>query len=852
MAEYSEWLEAAVGMEALDEATDQDTLQQATVHQQRRDAVLCLIDCQLSMFQVGIRPSDLGEISRMGANNTPGGASTPAIPKTVATSGCSKGRDVIMRKQSTDVFFCLEVEGEGADGRIPVGMATGNEKGTDSEVTGNRITNTPFRDAVRCVLKLCQEKVLMSDKDLVALALYNTNTRNNIYELPGLYIVHPFSLLSVQSVWELEGLAASGDVSSMTYEEFKKNIGHAQRNEVHLSDVLWAAQHMFLSLHSNVIKYRRIFIFTNDDEPHKGETSEMEQCLARVRELYEAGVTLEVFAIGESPNTGAEEMNMGREEATCDALDRTTRAADPQLQGGVKQREDTVRFTDCVDAERHFRHERFWDQLHRGLQFAQGMNEHERLATVHVTGGVEVFDQLLNSVRRRTHPQRPFQNYALTIGISVGGSPVPTMAVSVYHPLLPATLPRAEWLDHRTNAIVPRRAQLVVKRPPSSTVSHRLNKEETTNDATKAVDSKRIGTPKPNKKGVEEDLETVVNPDHLLYSTIVGGRRLFFTPRERQHIVLTATAGAPVGFSILCFKYKEDILQHKHVICKSSFLRPNPYDGGEASLRLFVQLTRTLVRQNKVAVAQYVARRGAAPRLVALVPSSSAVPVPTCSLPAKGLGLYVVPLPYSEDIRDVPSLPCFNSATIPSQEDVDLATGIVSCLSVSYDINAVPNPSLQLRYQVLKEMTLRQATESGAMMPEKSGNKPGTMADMSLPDREGMARYAPLFHEFNAKLLGPSYDADRLCPQPKRSEVAGAKTLRAGTGGHREGDDGVDNAAIHLVETAFEQNALPTLTVMQLKAYLSALGESAAGARRKDELIEVVTHVLLRQRGEKA
>ncbi|EAN85154.1 putative KU70 protein [Trypanosoma cruzi] len=852
MSEYSEWLEAAVGMGALDEATDQDTLQQATVYQQRRDAVLCLIDCQLSMFQGGIRSSDPGEISRIGADNTPGEDSTPAMLNSVATSGCSKGRNTTMRKQSTDVFFWPDVGGEGAERRIPAGMATGDEKVTDPEVTGNRINNTPFRDAVRCVLKLCQDKVLMSDKDLVALALYNTNKRHNIYELPGLYIVHPFSLLSVQSVRELEGLAASGDVSSMMYEEFKKNIGHAQRNEVHLSDVLWAAQHMFLSLHSNLIKYRRVFIFTNDDEPHKGETSEKERCLARVRELYEAGVTIEVFAIGKSPNTGAGEMGMGRGEANFDALNRATRVADTQLQGGVKQREDTVRFTDCVDAERHFKHEGFWDQLDRGERFAQGMIEHERLGAVHVTGGVEVFDHLLNAVRRRTHPQRPFQNYALTIGISVGGSPVPTMAVSVYHPLLPATLPRAEWLDHRTNAIVPRRAQLVVKRPLSSFDSHRLNEQETTNDATKAEDSRVIGTPRPNKEVEEETLETVVNPDHLLYSTIVGGRRLFFSAQERQHIFLTATAGAPVGFSILCFKHKEDILQHKHVICKSSFLRPNPYDGGEASLRLFVQLTRTLVRGNKVAVAQYVARRGAAPRLVALAPSSPAVPVPTCSLPAKGLGLYVVPLPYSEDIRDVPSLPCFNSATIPSQEDVDLAAGIVSCLSVSYDINAVPNPSLQLRYQALKEMALRQATESGVMMPEKSGNKPGTMADMSLPDSEGMAQYAPIFHDFNAKLLGPSYDAARLCPQPKRSEFAGEKSLRTGSGGHREGDDVVDNAAIHLVETAFEQNALPTLTVMQLKAYLSALGESTAGARRKDEVIEVVKHVLLRQRGERA
>ncbi|RNF13127.1 putative KU70 protein [Trypanosoma conorhini] len=840
MTDYFEWLEATVGTGALDGATDPDTLQQATSHQQRRDAVLCLVDCQLSMFHGESCTGGPGDANPAAANSARGGACARAVPLPAVAPGC-----LARGAATTDDSLRLDVDGNGGEASVRRGahVAAGSAKDTDSELAGNR-ANTPFRDAVRCVLGLYQDKVMMSDKDLVALALYNTNVRRNIYDLPGLYIFHPFALLSVEAVQELEGLAAAGDVSSKAYAEFKKNVGHAQgKEEIQLSEVLWAAQHMFLSLHSNVIKYRRVFIFTNDDAPHKGDAPELERCLARVRELCEAEVTVEVFAIGENPGTGAAALDMGREDATFRASHRTTCVADAPPHDDMDRAEAIGRPTGGVCAGRKFNREIFWDQLHRGaLQGAEGTTGHDHVGAVHMTGGVEVFDHLLHAVRRRTHPQRPFQNYTLTIGVGVDGSPVPTMAVSAYHPTLPVPPQRVEWLDRRTNAIVPRRTQLVVRRPPTASDPRRSSRAV-------AADAAGREHPRPTEQeqeqekdeGEEEDTETIVTPDRLLYSTVVGGRRLFFSPQERQHIFHTATAGAAVGFSILCFKHAGDVLLHRHAIAKSTFLRPNPHDGGEASLRLFVHLTRTLLRQKKVAVAQYVARQGAAPRLVALAPSPPAVSVPERSLPAKGLGLYVVPLPYAEDLRAVPSLPCFGPATVPSHEDLDVAARVVASLSVAYDISAVPNPSLQLRHQTLQEMALRPVAVSGALQP-------GVVADMSLPDRVGMAQHAPLFHEFAAKLLGPSYGADRLCPQPKRGGIAAAKTPHAEKVNRRERDDGVGDAVVHLVEAAFEQNALPTLTVAQLRAYLSAVGESAAGARRKEDVIGMVTRALLRRR----
>lgn len=799
MEDYSEWLEATLGTDALGDAMDEDAARQVAVQEERRDAVLCLVDCQLGMFQQSGDRKALRRSDLMGCAAPTAGAGH----KTAA-------------------------------GEEKEGTASGSTMAHNS---------TPFWNALCSVLKLYQDKLITSDKDMIALALYNTRMGHNVYNLSGLYIFHHFAPPDVQSVEKVDRLAEAGNVFSVAYEEFKESIGHAPENRVCLSDVLRASHHMFLSLHTCAIKYRRIFIFTGDDEPHRGDMVEMELCLARVRDLHGVGVSLEVFAVGEHRDATA------TEAGGADCIDATFPASDGTEQEIEAMPRDSMwdnntKLSAGLSAGRRFDSKKFWGRL-RGVAHG-GQEEFEvgAVDAVRVNSDAQELHSLLDAVRQRTHPRRAFQDCLLTIGVSTDGSPVPTMAVSVYHPLLPASLPRARWMDSRTNTFVSRQMQFVAKLSSLSPLS--LYQQQA---GEKEKRDREVGPGEEGEVRTEEEIEVPVSPDKLRRYTVVGARSLFFTSRECQHFLTTATAGAPIGFSIICFKRAEDILRHKHVIRKSTFLHPNPHDGGEASLRLFLQLTQALVRQNKVAVAQYVARRGAAPRLVALAPSPSPASVPTRGLPVEGLGLYVVPLPYAEDIRGVPSLPCFDPATLPSPQDIATAERVVSALSVSYDINAVSNPSLQLRYQTLHDAKLQHTTPVGRAEPGETVKKTRPLADTSLPDREGMARHAQLFREFNATLLSPSYDADRLCPQPKTNKIAGAKTLRAENGGgHCTGDGGSgDDASVRMVEVAHEQNAIQTLTVAQLKAYLNAVGESSANARRKDEIIEFVTRVLLKR-----
>ncbi|ESL09364.1 hypothetical protein TRSC58_02915 [Trypanosoma rangeli SC58] len=105
MADYSEWLEATVGTGTLDEATDPETMRQATAYQQRRDAVLCLIDCQLGMFHGESCLSGPDDINLAVANNIHGAGSTHAVPIPVVASERFAGGAAMMQAAPTDDLF---------------------------------------------------------------------------------------------------------------------------------------------------------------------------------------------------------------------------------------------------------------------------------------------------------------------------------------------------------------------------------------------------------------------------------------------------------------------------------------------------------------------------------------------------------------------------------------------------------------------------------------------------------------------------------------------------------------------------------------------------------------------------
>ncbi|EPY27150.1 ATP-dependent DNA helicase 2 subunit 1 [Strigomonas culicis] len=720
-------------------------------------------------------------------------------------------------------------------------------------------TQTAFQLALRAILSLYKEKIITSERDVLALALYNTAEPYNKLSIEGVYLMHPFNTLGVDSIQEVEQLEAAGVPGSAAHEEFLRRVGHRRRElPSALPDALWAAQHLFQQLRSDTIKYRRIFVFTNDDHPTAGDELSRRRCADRARDLCDAGVELQVFALDGAaaapPPAGGDAGPTGSGSGGAESASIFASAAAPF---------DTAArlAADEADGPRAFDAGTFWDwllrQAERGASPADawrpeadetGSVASSSFGAVRVCGGAAAVAELQQAVRQKVHAQRPTLSCRLVLGAGAPGQPRPAVAVSIYVPLLRARPPAVEWLERATNAVVKRRSRLVVR--PAARPHAAEESEES--------------------EGGEAEAEArVVAPEEVQYSITVGGRAVRFTAAERAALVQVAAADAGVGLTVVCVKSRAAVEPVPYALRRCSFVHADLRAGGPHSLRLFVQLVRALHARGRVAVAQFRPRAASAPRLVALLPALDGV-APARSLPAEGLGFYLCPLPYGDDLRPDPDLATATlavrhnpprAAEPPTPAQVGLAGELVQRLTVAYDLAAVPNPTLQLHYRTLEELAVRRLPAAdGDVKGEAAEAAPPAFVDYTLPDAAGMGAFRDLMHDFNTLVLSGEYSADAYCPGAGVAEGAAVRRRDPSPAGARrrvKGEDGAPPEAVaaqhvcNRVAQAEDNGALDGLTVVELKEYLRVVKAPGGGAKRKAELLESVRTALKREQKKK-
>jgi ATP-dependent DNA helicase 2 subunit 1 len=129
-----------------------------------------------------------------------------------------------------------------------------------------------------------------------------------------------------------------------------------------------------------------------------------------------------------------------------------------------------------------------------------------------------------------------------------------------------------------------------------------------------------------------------------------GGAQVLFTPDEQKEL---KNFGPPV-LRIIGFK-PQSMLPMWAAIKKSTFIYPSEEDY-IGSTRVFAALWQKLLKDKKMGVAWYIARKNAAPMLVAIIPSQERLDEVTGGqvVPA---GLWIYPLPFADDIRSNPDVP---------------------------------------------------------------------------------------------------------------------------------------------------------------------------------------------------
>lgn len=147
-----------------------------------------------------------------------------------------------------------------------------------------------------------------------------------------------------------------------------------------------------------------------------------------------------------------------------------------------------------------------------------------------------------------------------------------------------------------------------------------------------------------------EDTARTVEKIEIKKAYKFGGEQVVFTKDEQMEI----KNFGPPGIRIVGFK-PQSMLPIWASISKSTFIYPSEEDF-IGSTRVFAALWQKLVKDKKMALAWYIARKNAKPLVVAILPSQERLDETSKQqiIPA---GLWLYPLPYADDIRSPPELP---------------------------------------------------------------------------------------------------------------------------------------------------------------------------------------------------
>jgi ATP-dependent DNA helicase 2 subunit 1 len=159
--------------------------------------------------------------------------------------------------------------------------------------------------ALKCAYQLMQQRIISQPKDMMGVLLFGTEKSKFRDEdgrsgYPHLYLLQDLDVPSAEDVKALRSLVEGDD-------EDLREILTPSKEPVQMSNVLFCANQIFTT-NAPSFGSRRLFIITDNDDPHAGDKQARSAAAVRAKDLYDLGVTIELFTITQ----GEEEFQMSK------------------------------------------------------------------------------------------------------------------------------------------------------------------------------------------------------------------------------------------------------------------------------------------------------------------------------------------------------------------------------------------------------------------------------------------------------------------------------------------------------------------------------------------------------------
>ncbi|ORZ22807.1 SPOC like C-terminal domain-containing protein [Lobosporangium transversale] len=146
----------------------------------------------------------------------------------------------------------------------------------------------PFYTAIKCAMAVQLNKIISSESDLVGVIFYGTEKSKNANNFEHIYVLQDLETPDVSKIQQLEAI----DDKTI---DFNQEFG-TSNGKYTLGEMFWTATSLFGSS-AQRIGSKRLFLFTNEDDPHSGDISLRSASKVRANDLQQFGIKIELFDI---------------------------------------------------------------------------------------------------------------------------------------------------------------------------------------------------------------------------------------------------------------------------------------------------------------------------------------------------------------------------------------------------------------------------------------------------------------------------------------------------------------------------------------------------------------------------
>ncbi|CAL1529577.1 unnamed protein product [Lymnaea stagnalis] len=145
-----------------------------------------------------------------------------------------------------------------------------------------------FQQCLKVVKSTMQNKIISSEKDLIGTVFYGTVKKDNTNDFNNVFVYQTLEQPGAQRILDLE------DLERDCSKTFGEQYGHSATYS--LGHALWTCSEMFSKADgTKTMGSKRILVFTNNDEPHSGNTKLKTLAETKALDLSNNGIDLELM-----------------------------------------------------------------------------------------------------------------------------------------------------------------------------------------------------------------------------------------------------------------------------------------------------------------------------------------------------------------------------------------------------------------------------------------------------------------------------------------------------------------------------------------------------------------------------